>query len=90
MTDIAIHIRIFCAQPSDELVAKRTKAIRELCDSFKKRSNSNLILQLAADIATGIQRRALAGELREHVARAISKHSTAFVADGNELELLTC
>jgi len=91
MTNIAIHIRIFEAEPADDFVDKRTSAIKDLSAGFAKRKSSLEILQLANDLAEAVSEKgnmptALAGEIEG----AIRPHSTAFVQEGQELQMLVC
>lgn len=91
MADIATHVRIFCAEPSDELVDKRTAAIQELSQELAKKSHSSQLLNLANSVAIGITAPgALRAELATNVEAAIRRHSTAFVRAEHELEVLVC
>ncbi len=91
MADIAKHIRIFEPNATDEFVDKRVNAVKAIEVEFKKKKNiddriiladsfGNLLLNFTSDpqsIATSI-------------AAAIRKQSTSFVAEGAELEIITC
>ncbi|MFD2052027.1 GTPase-associated system all-helical protein GASH [Mesorhizobium calcicola] len=91
MSHIATHIRIFAADPSDELVEKRTAAIGEIAGLFKARRNINELLQTANDLAVAVQQGGqLPAALTATIEGAIRKTSSAFVADGHGLEMLAC
>ncbi|MDH2348149.1 GTPase-associated system all-helical protein GASH [Bradyrhizobium sp. SSUT77] len=91
MTHIATHIRIFASDPSDELVEKRTAAIGEIAGIFKGRREVGELLQTANDLAVAVQQDGkLSAALTGTIEGAIRKTSTAFVAEGHELEMLVC
>jgi hypothetical protein len=91
MTHIATHIRIFASDPSDELVEKRTAAIGEIAGTFRGRRNVEELLQIANDLAVAVQQNGrLSAALTATIEEAIRKTSTAFVAEGHELEMLVC
>jgi len=91
MTHIATHIRIFAADPSDELVEKRTHAIGEIAKDFKARRDIGDLLQTANDLAVAVQQGGkLSNALTTTIEDSIRKKSTAFVADKHELEMLVC
>ena len=91
MTDIAIHIRIFDAEPTDDLVEKRTNAIHDLSKAFANRKTVPDILQLANDLSTAIGSKVgVPTALANEVEAAIREYSTAFVQVGHELEILVC
>ena len=91
MKDIAAHIRIFDLNPSDDLVRKRTSAVRKLATRFARSRTSLAIFQSANDLARAVQD---GGELSQTLARHIEtdvRHSaSAFVADGQELQMTVC
>ena len=91
MKDIAAHIRIFDLNPSDDLVKKRTSAVRKLAARFAKLRTSLAIFQSANDLATAVQD---GGELSDTLARQIEtdlrQSASAFVADGQELQMTVC
>lgn len=89
--DIATHIRIFDADPTDELVQKRQAAIGELAESYKQRSTVDDLLKLADALAAGVaQRGTLPADLSLLAEGAIRKHSPAFVGPGQELQTKVC
>lgn len=90
MSDYARHFKIFNAQPTDELVEKRTRNITDLGSAFRKKADVTSVLDLASDITAGFSAGRLASELREQVAKVIVKSSPAFVPDEHELEVLAC
>lgn len=90
MADVATHVRIFDAMPSDDLVTKRTAVCEDLGSKFTKDSNVDALLSVADGIARGC---AKGGSMPETLAllveSAIRDQSTAFVRAGNELQLAT-
>ncbi len=91
MTHIATHIRIFAADPSDDLVVKRTAAIGEIATALRGRRNVDELLRTANDLAIAVQQGgSLSAALSETIEGAIRKSSTAFVAEGHELDMLVC
>lgn len=91
MTHIATHIRIFAADPSDDLVEKRTHAIGAITKDFKARRDIHDLLQTANDLAIAVQQGGkLSTALTATIEGAIREKSTAFVADKHELEMLVC
>src|SRR5437879_2375507 len=92
MTDIATHVRIFDADPEDDLVAKRAAAIKDLAARHNKSKSVPLIFQSANDLA-------LAVEVNGKIAEALSKEvetavrqagAEAFVASGEPLQVTVC
>jgi hypothetical protein len=90
MNDFARHYRIFTAQSTDDLVEKRTRAISELTQAFKRKTDASAVLQLAKDLIEGLSLGKLPLAICEQVAKAISKPSPSFVPEENELEVLVC
>ena len=88
MSNIAAHIRIFEASPTDDFVTKRVAVISALTDSFKKRSSYADLAGLANDIAAIFSPRAkLSDALTDQVAEAVSKESAAFDKDERTEEI---
>jgi hypothetical protein len=90
VNEFAKHFRIFNAQPTDDLVEKRIRAVTELTQTFKRKTDASVILQLANDLVDGVVLGALPSSMREQVAKSISKTSPSFVPEGNELEVMVC
>lgn len=91
MTDIAQHIRIFDKTPSDELVEKRTESIQILSEKYSKLAAVADILQLAADLTQGVAKSGAFPDPRvTEVEAAIQTKSSAFVREGQQLQILTC
>lgn len=91
MSDIAKHIRIFKTNIDDDFVTKRTAAIKVVEDAFKKPNTVDYPFQLASALIEGTSDpKKLAPEITEIVSKALKKQSSAFVADGEELQILTC
>jgi hypothetical protein len=91
MTHIAAHIRIFASDPSDDLVTKRTEAIGVIANAMAVQRNVGELLRYANDIAVAVEQSgSLSASLTGMIEGAIRKSSTAFVADGHEIEMLVC
>lgn len=92
MTHIASHIRIFAANPTDDLVAKRTIAIGEIAKAIIGQTGVADVLRNANDLAFAAQQGgSLSPQLTQMVEDAIRKQATAFVADSDtKLEVLVC
>jgi hypothetical protein len=91
MPDIAVVVRIFEPEPTDDLVEKRGKAIKEIAARFAKRKNVAEILQLANELALSVAPKgALAPNLATEIEAAIKKESTSFVKDGEDLQIMAC
>lgn len=91
MTDLAKHIRIFNPNPEDDFVEKRKKAVDALETGFRKRKNLAENLKLANDIIKSISNpRVPLQSVTDETELALKKQSTAFVAEGQQLQMLTC
>ncbi len=91
MTDIAKHMRIFEADPSDDFVSKRTAAIKAIVAAYKKKTIVDQILDLGNAIASGFpDGKQLDPAISDIVDKSIKKESTSFVAEGQELQIFTC
>jgi len=90
MTDIAKYMRIFDIDPSDDLVTKRTAALKIIVDGYKKITTINSILELGNSLSAGISDiSSLNRGIIEKIESAIKKDSLAFIAEGQELQVLT-
>ena len=91
MIDIAAHIRIFDPTPSDDLVKKRTTAIKLLSSNLKKTRSVETIFQWVNDLARALE---VDGELSEtlvnKIEAAVRKSSIAFIAENEELQIIVC
>ncbi len=91
MVDIALYVRIFEPDPSDEFVEKRTQVINELAEIFAKRTTVSPILSLASSLAESIAvGGSLPSALANDIAEVIRKYSPAFIREGHELQLIVC
>lgn len=91
MTNIAHHIRIFEASPTDDYVTKRMAVVSALADNFKKRQSYADLFALASDIAIVFSPRAhLSDAIAMQVANAISKESPSFDKDERQEEINVC
>ena len=91
MIDIATHIRIFNPTPSDDLVVKRTTAIKLLSSRLNRLRNLKPIFQWVNDLAQAID---VDGELSEtlesKIELAIRNSARAFVAEEENLQITVC
>jgi hypothetical protein len=91
MTNLALHIRIFEASPTDDFVEKRQTAIGALAEQFKKLSTFVDILGLADGLAGAVVPKGkLPDELASQVETALKKASPSFVSEGHQLEAHVC
>ena len=89
--DVARFVRIFEPDPSDDFVAKRTAAIKDLRTRLLRKKNDGALMSLASEVL---------GVFRDppvipngHVAAieaSIKKHSQSFVRDDRDLEMSVC
>lgn len=90
MADVATHVRIFDAMPSDDLVTKRTAVIKDLGSKFIEDRNVDALLGVADGITRALAKGgSMPKTLAVLVETAIRDQSTAFVREGNELQLAT-
>jgi hypothetical protein len=88
---IAQHIRIFEKTPDDVFVQKRTTVIDALASKFLSSNEVGKLLQLAADLTSGVAKGGSMPEGRMvEVETAIQAESTSFVREGQELQMVTC
>lgn len=91
MINIAAHVRIFDPDPEDDLVTKRTSAIRELASRFAKARNVSTIFKSANDLAWSVDVEGGNSEaLAKDIEAAVRKFSKAFISDGHELQTTVC
>jgi hypothetical protein len=91
MISIANHVRIFDSQPADDLVVKRTAAIKLLEATYGKGRAVPATLQSANDIAHAVDAKGcFTRELAAEIEAAIRKSADAFVGEGEELQMLVC
>jgi hypothetical protein len=91
MIDVATHIRIFDANPTDDFVTKRIEVIKNLSDSYKKKGTPEPVLQLAHGLVNGVAAKgALPQALVEEIEAALKKVSPSFVKEGQDLQILVC
>ncbi len=91
MVDIALHVRIFEGNPTDDLVKKRQTAIKEIAAKFVKPNTVSRLLSVANGVALGsIDNGKLPPSLATEVGESITKVSPSFVNEGHDLELATC
>lgn len=91
MVDIAAYARIFAAIPDDDLVGKRTSAVKDIGAKIVKGNQTAVLLQYANDIALAAD--ASAGPpaaLLSEVQASVRKTAVAFVAEEAQLESTVC
>lgn len=91
MVDVANWVRIFAAVPEDDLVEKRTAAVKDLAGKFIKDGSVPGLLKAANDIAMAVDAKAeMPTGLADEVQTSVRKTAAAFVAAGAELETTVC
>lgn len=91
MVDIAQHIRIFDTKPADDLIKKRTAAIKDIAAKLTSPKSVGELFKVANDVVTAARfDKKLPEGLAEEATAAIKKHSLAFVKAGSAIELSTC
>jgi hypothetical protein len=92
MTDIATHVRIFDADPDDDLVVKRTAAIKDLASRFGKGGQVATFFQTANDIAAAVEAKGKVSDaMSKQVESAVRNGGAdAFVATGQDLQVKVC
>ncbi len=91
MTDIASHIRIFEASPTDDFVEKRRAAIGAMAEQFRSRTTFVDILGLAEGLAAAVASKGrLPDGLASQVEAALKDASVSFVLEGHQLEARVC
>lgn len=91
MADVAKFIRIFSPNPDDIYVSKRVTAINAIETVIKKNSTVDGILEFANELVSALGKPSETSTAINNVAvNALKKSSTSFVADEEQLQLLTC
>ncbi|AXI42583.1 GTPase-associated system all-helical protein GASH [Sulfitobacter sp. SK011] len=91
MYDIAEHIRIFEANPSDDFVTKREAAIKTVISKLRKSVSFDELLELADDISTCLFDLKIAeSSVCDQVIEALKSKSSSFSAKENELQIAVC
>jgi GTPase-associated system helical domain len=92
MTNIATHVRIFDSDPDDDLVVKRTAAIKDLASRYSKEGKVAAIFQTANDIAAPVEARGKVSDaMSKEVESAVRNGGAdAFVAAGQDLQVKVC
>ncbi|MET3900702.1 hypothetical protein ABIB57_004668 [Devosia sp. UYZn731] len=90
MVDVAQHIRIFDQKPADELVPKRTAAIKDLASKLTGPKDVDGLMKMASNLVAAAKfDKKLPEELAQEATASIKKQSPAFVREGRDLELST-
>jgi hypothetical protein len=91
MIDIAKHIRIFNPNPDDDFVTKRSDAIKDIETTYKKKKGIDELMKLANDLVSSLQEPdKLDPSIADIVEKAIKKQSASFIAEGEELQIVSC
>lgn len=91
MVDVAAHVRIFAAVTDDDLVEKRTAAVKDLAGKLVKDTQVTALLKAANDVALAVDAKAPSpASLAEDVQTSVRKTAKAFLAEGAELEVTVC
>ena len=89
--DVARFVRIFELDPSDDFVAKRANAIKDLRARFLKQTNVEKLMNLASEVLGVFRDPVMIPESYvESIQSAIKKQSESFVQDGRDLEMSVC
>lgn len=90
MADVAKYIKIFITTPDDAYVAKRITAVNAIETAIRK-ITVNKILDFANGIISSLENPSASNEAINSIATSpLKKSSTSFVADEEQLQLLTC
>lgn len=90
MVDVAQHIRIFDQRPADELVPKRTAAIKDLAGKLTAPKDVEGLMKMASNlIAAAKFDKKLPEDIANEATASIKKQAPAFVREGRDLELST-
>lgn len=90
MVDVAQHIRIFDQKPADELVPKRTSAIKDLAGKLTGPKDVEGLMKMASSLVAAAKfDKKLPDDFANEVTASIKKHAPAFVREGRDLELST-
>jgi len=90
MADVAKHVRIFEAVPTDDFVTKRIVVAKDLGAKFLKDKNIDVLLGVVDGVAQACTPGGAMPEgLASTVEGAIRAQSTSFVSGGNEIQLVT-
>ena len=89
--DVARFVRIFEPDPSDDFVAKRTAAIRDLRTRLLRKKNDGALMSLASEVL-GVFRDppAVPQSYVAVIEASIKKQSESFVRDDRDLEMSVC
>ena len=89
--DVARFVRIFEPDPSDDFVAKRVAAIRDLRTRFVRKMNDGALMSLASEVLGVFQDPPAVPQIYVAVIEAsIKKQSESFVRDDRDLEMSVC
>lgn len=91
MVEVATYVRIFAAVPDDDLVEKRTAAVKDLSAKFIKDGDVLVLLRAAQSVALAVDAKApMPADFAENVQASVRKTAVAFVAKDAELEVTVC
>jgi len=91
MAEIAKYIRIFNAAPTDDFVSKRITAVNAIENAIKKKVTTKDVLDFANGLLMALENSGNSNDVVNSVSIvALKKSSTAFVAEDESLQLITC
>lgn len=91
MINIASHIRIFDLNPSDDFVEKRRVAIESLSLGFGRQRSIHSIFEFVNDLVKAVNEDGkVSSSLVSKIETAICQSASAFVAEGEELQITVC
>ena len=90
MLDLATYVRIFDANPSDDLIEKRNAALVAIAKKIVQKNDIEEILAFENGIAEGLVTGVLPKHVVDLVEPEIKVTGPSFVHAGNELQTLVC
>lgn len=83
-------VRIFEPNPDDDYVTKRDVAMKEVADKILAAVNVDALFAFADSMVDGIAKGKIKGALESAAVSALSTASSAFVAEGQDTQVLVC
>jgi len=90
MADFAALVRIFEPSPDDDFVDKRRKAVLEIKEKIRTQKKTAPLLAYANGLAEAFVHGDLPEPLASEVEGALRNASSAFVRDGQRVQMLVC
>ena len=89
MADLATYIRIYDADPDDDLVGKREAAIKDTITALRKTTTAPSLIEMASAAARSFSEDTTPDPLGATVATAIKAKAPSFVREEREMEVLS-